>query len=310
MALHGCMAMENLTDVERQAEARHYMELYEHFDQIYHRYRPLHGPLSAVVCVIGLLMNIANISVLTRPSMLNPINVILTGIAVSDICLNGSYLIYLTHFVLQNKNFFLQYFCDPSLNTYGWTLFQLFHVNSSMICHAISLWLAVGMACWRYVILSQPHPASVRNLSPSVVLILITVALVVMLSIPTFLSYHVISVPVEETICAPIESSEENNTQQDPMILYSLEMWSDACVVRNVSFWIAGLIFKIFPCALLSVFTSLLIATLVKVNDDCERGEGSTTLISISSIVDISRRENTDYRDCPYNEDHELIKQQ
>ena len=51
-------------------------------------YLPVHGHLSLYVCILGCLFNAANILVLTHKDMrTNPINMILTGIAVAD-CLN------------------------------------------------------------------------------------------------------------------------------------------------------------------------------------------------------------------------------
>ena len=40
-----------------------------------------------LVCVVGTLFNLANILVLTHKDMRNPVNMILTGIAIAD-CLN------------------------------------------------------------------------------------------------------------------------------------------------------------------------------------------------------------------------------
>ena len=51
-------------------------------------YSPVHGHLSLYVCLLGCLFNLLNIVVLTHPNMRNnPINMILTGIAIAD-CLN------------------------------------------------------------------------------------------------------------------------------------------------------------------------------------------------------------------------------
>ena len=51
-------------------------------------YSPVHGHLSLYVCLLGCLFNLLNILVLTHANMRNnPINMILTGIAVAD-CLN------------------------------------------------------------------------------------------------------------------------------------------------------------------------------------------------------------------------------
>ena len=48
-------------------------------------YVPIHGYLSLCVCLVGVIFNFFNILVLTQKNMRsNPINLILTGIAVAD----------------------------------------------------------------------------------------------------------------------------------------------------------------------------------------------------------------------------------
>jgi hypothetical protein len=51
------------------------------------RYEPVHGYLSIVVCVLGTLFNLLNILVLTHKDLRsNPINLILTGLQLTQPC--------------------------------------------------------------------------------------------------------------------------------------------------------------------------------------------------------------------------------
>ena len=62
-------------------------------------YFPIHhGWLVAMlVCVLGTLFNLANIMVLTHRDMRNPVNMILTGIAVADFLNNLEYIPFTVH---------------------------------------------------------------------------------------------------------------------------------------------------------------------------------------------------------------------
>ena len=50
-----------------------------------------------VVCVLGTLFNLANILVLTHRDMRNPVNMILTGIAVADCLVMFEYIPFTIH---------------------------------------------------------------------------------------------------------------------------------------------------------------------------------------------------------------------
>ena len=50
-----------------------------------------------LVCVLGTLFNIANILVLTHKDMRNPVNMILTGMAVADCLVMIEYIPFIIH---------------------------------------------------------------------------------------------------------------------------------------------------------------------------------------------------------------------
>ena len=60
-------------------------------------YHPIHGWLAMLVCILGTLFNLANILVLTHRDMRNPVNMILTGIAVADFLNNLEYVPFIVH---------------------------------------------------------------------------------------------------------------------------------------------------------------------------------------------------------------------
>ena len=64
-------------------------------------YEPVHGYLAVTVCVLGTFFNMMNILVLTHKDMrTNPINLLLTGIAVADMMVMLEYIPFAIHMYL------------------------------------------------------------------------------------------------------------------------------------------------------------------------------------------------------------------
>ena len=72
-----------------------------HLTLLQEDYLNIHGQLAMVVCIFGTLFNVANILVLTHRDMkMNPINMILTGIAVADCLVMVEYIPFTIHMYL------------------------------------------------------------------------------------------------------------------------------------------------------------------------------------------------------------------
>ena len=69
-------------------------------------YQPIHGHLALLVCSLGSIFNMVNILVLTHKDMRsNPINLILTGIAVADCLVMLEYIPFSIHmYVLDDED--------------------------------------------------------------------------------------------------------------------------------------------------------------------------------------------------------------
>jgi hypothetical protein len=83
-------------------------------------------------------MNLTTVIVLTRPSMISPVNVLLCAVAICDILVMTSTLIFVVHFHLVAENR-----CSSNDFSYGWAVFTFIHSHVSVIFHATSIWLTV-----------------------------------------------------------------------------------------------------------------------------------------------------------------------
>jgi hypothetical protein len=109
-------------------------------------YNPVHGPLSLVVCGIGIVFNVLNILVLSHKDMRgNHINLLLAGIAVADVLMMLEYLPFVVH---MNILAWEEEDREEKLS-YAWGVFLLFHANFSIMIHTVSIWLTLSLAVWR-----------------------------------------------------------------------------------------------------------------------------------------------------------------
>ena len=88
--------------------------------------------------ISGTLMNIITVVVLTRPTMISSVNVLLCAVALCDIVVMSSYFLFVTHFLLAAGSR-----CSASDYSYGWAIFMMFHAHVSVIFHAASIWMTV-----------------------------------------------------------------------------------------------------------------------------------------------------------------------
>ena len=116
-------------------------------------YLPLHGYLALVVCCMGIIFNMLNIMVLTHKDMRsNPINLILTGIAVADCLVMLEYIPFTVHMYLLDDQMREQ----EEKFSLSWGIFLLFHTNFTIMIHTVSIWLTLSLACWRLIMIKFP----------------------------------------------------------------------------------------------------------------------------------------------------------
>jgi len=122
-------------------------------------YAAYHGYVSLVVCTVGIVGNAFNVVVLTRPNMASSAtNCILMALAVSDLLTMIVYVPFAVQFYCRRRvTAHTPSFTPDQGNTFGWTVFLLFYVHTSVTAHTVSIWLAVLLSVVRYAYV-RPRP--------------------------------------------------------------------------------------------------------------------------------------------------------
>ncbi|KRX23026.1 FMRFamide receptor [Trichinella nelsoni] len=214
----------------------------------------IHAYLSPIICCIGILANIATIVVLTRPAMRTSVNVILAAMAACHATTMLTYLIFTLRTNLTNKCYF------PVYDTYFWLVFVVMHADLSVTLHSVSLWLTVDLAIVRYLVLRRPQAATVANAPRTGIwIMLVTVVAVCACCFLNFLRNSIGARPAPESLCPPAAVAHlANQTVYEikPPSWYTAEM-------EAINLWTVGIVLKVLPCILLSIFIALLIHILI-----------------------------------------------
>ncbi|KAH3828303.1 G-protein coupled receptor dmsr-1-like [Dreissena polymorpha] len=215
-------------------------------------YRPIHGYLAAIVCVLGVLANILNIIVLTRKNMISSTNIILTGLAISD----GLTMAFYLPFALQMYVIYGS-ITSAERDTIHTARYTLTYAIASVVLHSISIWLTVTLAVFRYVIVRFPRIGaqycSKQKAKTAVVAVAVIITIV---CIPNSISYEFRS---------RSDQIQSSNTSQTGGTIWFIDVrngtYADV-VLAKFNFWIQAVIVKLLPCFLLTVFSILLVRTM------------------------------------------------
>ncbi len=240
------MEMSLLCNYSMDEELLELLVRFEHsYDNLHRAYASVHRILSPIICGLSVLANVAFITVLSRPSLRTSVNVFLLGIAVSNMILMSCY------FLVSFK---------PQCMGVLWAYFILAYTSLPMAANSCSLWLTVIMALLRYHWLRKTGaavaPAWLRR---SVLVVVLTALCVCLICFPNFMRSKVDSPsPSEvESVCI---TDRDNNTSGNFYIVKRPDYWN--CTLEWINFWMIGILFKLIPCFLLTIFMSLLIRTL------------------------------------------------
>ncbi|KAF7258672.1 hypothetical protein EG68_03956 [Paragonimus skrjabini miyazakii] len=220
----------------------------------------LHGTLSMFVCAFGVSTNIANIIVLTRPSMsTSATNHLLIWLAVADLITMFIYLPSLYHFYIVRPNPIESTIFSPSK---PWVIYQMAGASGMIVFHSAAVWITVILAIFRFIHVGfptiGPRLATKRRALQSV---LFTFVCCIILVIPNVLINR-----VDSCIGPGIGS---NRTLFNSYYYYLNFEFAEGVPeqfripeMRIANFWLQATLFKIIPVCLLSILTVLLIYQL------------------------------------------------
>ena len=99
---------------------------------------------------MGMVFNIINLQVFMHKDMRsNPINLILSGIAVADCLVLVEYIPFTIHMYIMDDQTREQ---DEKFSL-AWGIFLLFHTNFTIMIHTVSIWLTLSLAFWRLIMI-------------------------------------------------------------------------------------------------------------------------------------------------------------
>lgn len=201
------------------------------------RYQKMHGYVSVVVCVFGIVSNVMNIVVLSQKSMASATNFMLTALALTDMLTMASYLPYAIYF-----------YCVATPDTRyphqkAWIVYLLFNTNFIITCHTIAMWLTVSLAIFRYIVVCRwagagPGPCSIQRAKVTTLAVSVTS---VIFCIPNYVMYR------------PVVVDDGGNS-------YWFATNDFITPMHEVfNYWVFGVVLKVAPCVLLTVLSALLI---------------------------------------------------
>lgn len=246
-----------------------------------HHYRSVHGYLSLIVCIFGSIANVLNVCVLRTKEMQSPTNVILIGIAVTDLLLILEYFPFIYDRHLSSEIDYARHY------TYSTAVWYRYHSMVSLTLHFISCCLVVVLSIWRYNFLSrlqvQNFCCSRRNTAIVILFIYIMCPLICYPSW-AFSSIQKITQLVDEHGRMVLKHNQINNHNKLNMneTIYVVDMQNPELV-----FWIYGICIKFLPCLLLSIFFYLILSILMRRN---QRRQRRKLLFNGNQLMDVNNR--------------------
>ncbi|MFH4975431.1 hypothetical protein AB6A40_002140 [Gnathostoma spinigerum] len=241
-------------------------------------YGAVHPYIAMFLCIAGTLLNIVTILVLTRPTMLSPVNLLLCAVAVCDIAVMTSYLVFVSHFLINAAKR-----CETDDYSFAWAVFTLFHAHASVIFHATSIWLTVSLAQIRVLTISRATsgPAKGVTIPFTVGLSIVTWLIIICVNVPNFLTFEIVEMPAIELLSCLIETDYTHFNESVPSIadiqprsetditssfgsVFMVSASGGDCMKLKLAFWSNGILFKVVPCILLT----LSIIALLKIISD------------------------------------------
>ena len=234
--------------------------IYDQLQTFGREYGKYHGWVSAFVSVFGILANLANIIVLTRKNMLSSTNTILMWLAVADLLTMMSYLPISIHFyIIRDAD--LEF---ASTRSFAWICFFMFHINFTVACHTVAIWLTIALAIFRYLYICYPAQGMILcSIQRAKISIILIYAMTLLICVPNFM---VNGIAHNDGMVEGMNVT-ENFTR--PATIYgvsSSDLAIEHDVVNQINYWIQALLIKLIPCLMLTALTILLVSAMHNAN--------------------------------------------
>jgi hypothetical protein len=245
----------------------------------------VHGAITLPLSFFGVIFNIITIAIFLQKSMRSLTNTILLGISAFDIILMVAYMPYATYFYLLNTPDPI-----PGQNAF-WPYYALINVHVMLFAHGCSVWFACFLASYRYLTVSSCvnrksfnpkfNETKVRNIMIGIILMILSCMTMNVICYDATESCHdFIEIDgkndgMKYNVCE-IENQTQNysinenilNTtaEKDNRIVSLKLLWLTESkravenpIIKEINFWIHGIVFRSVPCLLLLVLSGLLI---------------------------------------------------
>ncbi|VDN53581.1 unnamed protein product [Dracunculus medinensis] len=240
------------------------------------KYGELHPYIALFLCITGIILNLITVIVLSRRTMLSPVNILLCSIAICDGIVMMSYLIFVAHFLIKAASR-----CESSDYNYHWAVFTLFHAHASVIFHSTSIWLTVSLAQIRVLMIRRVTVTngSIITIYSTILLSFITCIVMTFVNVPNFLTFQIVETPSVDFLPCLIPQDEgsynssgiENSlinastlSNADRYIYVVLATGND-CMKLKLAFWSNGMLCKVVPCFLLTISIIILLKIIAEV---------------------------------------------
>lgn len=211
-----------------------------------YNFRNYYVPVGTILCIISIISSILNATILSRRSMRNATNTILTGIALADLCtasINLPYILARSHDPPCPRNTYLS--LVP-------TFLRIFASRFLLTSHSVSVWFGVLLAIFRFAIVClrgngglPGSKSALFGIRGARIAMIVTVPSVAFFLTPYYVAYT-IGFGSNSTI---------NCSGTFPSQLY---MWW----TPKYFYWGLALIFKALPCMLMTGFSCCLVRML------------------------------------------------
>lgn len=234
-------------------------------------YGKIHGFVALILCPLGVISNIFNVIVLNQPSMISPINFLLTALAISDGLLMISYVPFAAYFLVGRH---------MTAASYDWCVFLLIHINLQNLLHSTSSNIVVVLASFRvlyvrYLVKCQ-ELCSMRRAQIALLIVLIVSTI---LTIPCAVSHHI------------IQRDADGPDPIDPYTAYMVT-YIDNPLLIGYLYWNTAIFIKLLPLIALTMLSLIIITTIKKRNAKMRRLKAPRIYSSILSETNTAASSN------------------